>query len=239
MNPPCFPKPRRLILALLSLLGPLAAPALQAEPGRELYQRYMTQAASNDCIELDIDLAHGETFTVDGKKLRYSMYGKDIAEGWSWPEQQPVGGDYFRYKYLPLASESEDRRSYVAEDKVGEPQTMIERWRYDYFLAFNNLAAFIQADDDDAALSLALPDDYPPEALALHASACLTTPNTRESTTFWKATHSTPVDLTLKKRYLIGELKALYLIDRNDGRHLAELLPGTARPTPASHKENP
>ena len=37
------------------------------------------------------------------------------------------------------------------EDKVGEPQLMTERWRYDYFFAFNNLNERT-TDDDDAAL---------------------------------------------------------------------------------------
>lgn len=227
------PLPQRLSICALALLGQLTATPLIAEPGDALYQRYVGQPGNTDCVEVAIDLEHGETFTVNRQILRYPMQDKDIAEGWSWPEQKPVDADYFLYKYLPLASTSEDRRTYVAEDKVGEPQTMTERWRYDYFLAFNNLAAFVPPGDDEAALTLPLPDDTPADALTLHASTCLTPPTTRESTTFWKATHGKPVDLTLKKRYLIGELKALTVVDRRDGRHLAKLLPGKPM------KENP
>jgi hypothetical protein len=221
-----------LLLALL-LSCPLAA---VAEPGPALYRVFAEQPAAADCIEVDIDLAHGETPEALPGALRYPLRGKEIAEGWSWPEGVSSDPDYFRYKYLPLASESEDRRSYEAEDMVGEPQTMTERWRYDYFLAFANFAAFIDAADDDAALVLALPADADPARLALRAEACLTQPATRESTTFWKATHAKPVDLTLKKRYLVGELKAVHAVALDDGRRLATL---QARPIPpAVHKES-
>ena len=44
-----------------------------------------------------------------------------------------------------------------------------------------------------------------------------------DSTTFWKATSATPVDFTLKKRYLIGRLAAVWFYDAASGRMLARL----------------
>jgi len=208
--------------ALLTLL--LSSPLLAgADPGPALFRLFAEQPAATDCIEVDVDLAHGEAAETISGMLRYPLRGKEIAEGWSWPENTSSEPDYYRYKYLPLASESEDRHSYEAEDKIGERQIMTERWRHDYFLAFGNYASFVDLTDDDAALVLTIPADFDPARLALRAEACLTQPTTRESTTFWKATHATPVDLTLKKRYLIGELRAVHVYDLLDGRRLATL----------------
>jgi hypothetical protein len=44
-----------------------------------------------------------------------------------------------------------------------------------------------------------------------------------ESTTFWKATLSQPVDFTLKKRYLIGQLEEVIFYDQASGKVLARL----------------
>lgn len=210
---------RAVLLALL-LSSPLLA---VAEPAPVLFRLFAEQPAATDCIEVDVDLAHGEAPEAVSGTLRYPLRGKEITEGWSWPETASSEPDYYRYKYLPLASESEDRHSYEAEDKIGERQTMTERWRHDYFLAFGNFASFVDPSDDDAALVLTMPADFEPAHLALRAEACLTQPTTRESTTFWKATHATPVDLTLKKRYLIGELRAVHVYDLLNGRRLATL----------------
>lgn len=211
----------------------LASTGAAAESGPALYRLFAEQTAASDCFEVDIDLTHGEAAVIAAGELRYPMRDKAIAEGWSWPDGPASSADYFRYKYLPLASENEDKRVYEAEDMIGERQTMTERWRYDYFLAFSNLAAFVSPDDDDAALFLALPADADLANLGLRAEACLTPPASRESTTFWKATHAQPVDLTLKKRYLIGELQAVHAIDPRDGRRLA-----TLRPSQTQHTSN-
>ena len=59
--------------------------------------------------------------------------------------------------------------------------------------------------------------------VGLRAEVCLNEPVTRESTTFWKATYGKPVDLTLKKRYLVGSLRALHVIAPENGQRLASL----------------
>lgn len=212
---------------LAALLCLCLSASVAADAGPVLYQRFTAQAAAGECFEVDIDLAHGEEAEQATGELRYPMRGKDIAEGWSWPDDTPPTADYFRYKYLPLASDTEDRRQYEAEDMIGKRQTMTERWRYDYFLAFSNVDGFVNPDDEAESLVLPLPSAGDPVALALRAEACLTLPATRESTTFWKATHARPVDLTLKKRYLIGELKAVHAVDPRDGRRVATLYPTT------------
>lgn len=225
----------KAVAAWLALVLSCPLPVV-AEPAQALYRLFAERPAATDCFEVDIDLSHGEAALTTPDALRYPLRGKEIAEGWSWPDGTSRDLDYYRYKYLPLASESEDRHRYEAEDKIGERQTMTERWRYDYFLAFANYAGFVAADDDDAALVLPLPPGTEPANLALHAEACLTPPATRESTTFWKATHAAPVDLTLKKRYLVGELIAVHVVDLHDGRRLATLKPRP--PHPIAQKES-
>ncbi len=193
-----------------------------ADSAPDLYAQFAAHPAQR-CLEIDIDLSHGEAPTFAAGQLHYPMRDKSIAEGWSWPEEKTDDSDYYLYKYLPLATETEDRRTYEAEDKVGEPQTMTERWRYDYFFAFNNMKAFTTTADDEAALLFSLPAGIDPAGVGLRAEVCLTEPVTRESTTFWKATYGKPVDLTLKKRYLIGTLRALHVIAPDDGRKIASL----------------
>jgi len=51
-----------------------------------------------------------------------------------------------------------------------------------------------------------------------------------ESTTFWKATASAPVDFTLKKRYLIGQLDEVWYYDAASGQVLARLPAGGRKP---------
>lgn len=215
---------RTLCFSCLMVLGwmPGFASTAQADPAPALYQRFAAQPETR-CLELDIDLTHGEPAHFAEGHLHYPMRDKSIAEGWSWPEEKTENSDYYLYKYLPLASESEDRRTYEAEDKVGEPQTMTERWRYDYFFAFNNIKSFSSTGDDEDALLFSLPAGIDPSGLGLRAEVCLNEPVTRESTTFWKATYGKPVDLTLKKRYLMGHLRALHVIDPNNGRKISSL----------------
>ena len=144
--------------------------------------------------------------------------------GWNWhPADAMAGGDYYAFKYLQLASEVEDGRSYQGEDKIGSPQEFRVQTRYDYFFAFNNLNEFSTTDDDDAALLFSLPTGIDPASVGLRAEVCLSEPVTRESTTFWKATYGKPVDLTLKKRYLVGSLRALHVIAPENGQRLASL----------------
>lgn len=212
---------------LLSLLVVAALPGvLHAESGASLYARIASQPVAGECIEVDVDLSGAPGLADDGKELTYPMAFNNIAEGWSWqPGSNPAHEDYYRYKYLPLGSTEEERGTYLAEDQIGEIQTMQVRWRYDYFLAFDNLYDFYRREPNDAAgFASHLPVTRAAHT-AMHARACLEAPLTSESTTFWKATHGQPVDFTLKKRYLIGKLQAIDFVDKQNGSIISTLNP--------------
>src|SRR5574343_1609424 len=168
-------------------------------------------------IEVAVDLAGNVLdVAVSGDRVRalYRMAFNQIAEGWSWqPLANPEVEDYYRFKFLPLQSVLVDRGEYAGEDKIGTAQQMKISWRYDYFLAFDNLYDFYpRVVDDDAGFSANLP-----AALAgrvgLRARAHLVEPVVSESTTFWKAIHARPTDFTLKKRYLVGKLDEIDFVD--------------------------
>ncbi len=224
----------RLLRPLSLLLAITTTPFYaHAASGIALYARLAAHPQPGECIDVDLDIPPGEIFSADSPgnspQLHYPMRYNDIAEGWSWPETPAQQGmDYFRFKYFPLGSETEERGSYQQEDKIGEPQQMRVRWRYDYFLAFPNLASFIAPGSEEPDL-VSPAAQVPPEAVKLRAHACLTAPVTRESTTFWKATHGSPVDFTLKKRYLTGLLQRIEFIDGRNGQTIATLHP---RPHP-------
>jgi hypothetical protein len=154
----------------------------------------------------------------------YRMDLNQVTEGWNWhPESALVGADYYRAKFLPLGSVSEERGSYQGEDKVGESQVFTVEWRYDYFATFENHNEFFvqHTADDDSGFSAAVDATVPIERIALAARITLNEPCTAQSTTFWKATHARPVDFTLKKRYLNGVLETVVFYDRHSGRVLA------------------
>ena len=184
-------------------------------------------------VEVDVDLGSG-AFEVDiaGERARvlYRMAFNQIAEGWSWrPLADPAVEDYYQFKFLPLQSVAVERGQYEQEDKIGTPQQMQVRWRYDYFLAFENLYDFYpRRVDDDAGFSAELPVAAMAH-LGLRAKARLLEPVISESTTFWKATYGKPTDFTLKKRYLMGALDEVDFIDTRDGQVLCRILPGQAR----------
>lgn len=162
-------------------------------------------------------------------QIRYRMAFNQVTEGWNWhPEAKLDAADYYRYKFLPLGSVTEPRPAYRGEDKLGEPQTMRVEWRYDYFFAFDNLYDFYpRAVDDDAGFAVTVAvsaatarrligGDLRMALRGRLAAQCLS-----ESTTFWKAIHARPVDFTLKKRYLIGQLDEVLFVDRASGQLLA------------------
>jgi hypothetical protein len=100
------------------------------------------------------------------------------------------------------------------------------RWRYDYFLAFDNLYAFYPRDgDDEAGFSADLPAPVIGH-LGLRARGHLRLPVISESTTFWKATYGQPVDFTLKKRYLIADLEQIEFVDTASDRVLCRIPAG-------------
>ncbi len=202
------------------LLAKLPPASLHEAPGRS--------------VEVDIDLVASSGFTVEqhGERLeaRYRMAFNQIAEGWSWrPQADLAVDDYYRYKFLPLQSVPVERGEYTFEDKIGTPQQMKVSWRYDYFLAFENLYDFYPRQvDDDSGFSANLPAAMAGH-VGLRAKARLIEPVISESTTFWKATYGKPTDFTLKKRYLMSALDEIDFVDTTNGKVLCRILPGQAR----------
>lgn len=185
-------------------------------------------------LELDVDLAasSGYSVAVAGQRaeVRYRMAFNQIAEGWSWrPQADPAVDDYYRFKFLPLQSVAVERGEYAHEDKIGSVQQMKVSWRYDYFLAFDNLYDFYpRTVDDEAGFSADLPASVAGH-LGVRAKAHLVEPVIDESTTFWKATYGKPTDFTLKKRYLVGVLDEIDFIDLDSGDVLCRIRPGFDR----------
>ena len=189
------------------------------------------RALPGQAIEVDVDLAAGSGLGVEvtGERaaVRYRMAFNQVAEGWSWqPQADPAVDDYYRYKFLPLQSVAVERGEYLHEDKIGSPQQMKVSWRYDYFLAFDNLFDFYpRSVDDDAGFAAALPAGITGH-LGMRAKARLSEPVISESTTFWKATYGKPTDFTLKKRYLVGVLEEVSFVDLENGSVLCTIRPG-------------
>ena len=215
-------------------------PALAAEPAAKQFEAMASlppasfKAMPGQEIEVDVDLAASSGFTVEvlGERaeVRYRMAFNQIAEGWSWrPLADPAVDDYYQYKYLPLQSVAVEHGSYEFEDKIGVPQQMKVNWRYDYFLAFDNLYDFYpRLADDDAGFSADLPAGAATH-LGMRVRAHLIAPVISESTTFWKATYGKPTDFTLKKRYLMATLDEVEFVDAGTDRVLCRLVPGKAR----------
>ena len=215
-------------LKVLGVALALISGALSAQPVVDDYAQQWAHPEPGRCLQwpVNVQIAPGieRQASAEGVELRYRMLWNNIAEGWSWqPLADPEKTDYYRYKFLPLASLDELRGHYEAEDKIGEPQTMQVHWRYDYFLAFANPSDFYpRATDDDAGFAITVPSA--PERVGMRAEACLIAPVVSESSTFYKATHAHPEDFTLKKRYLIGELKAIEFVDLERGVVLGRLV---------------
>lgn len=196
-------------------------------PGERLH------ATVGQVVEVDVDVGDsGLEVTVDGARAHvlYRMAFNQLAEGWSWqPLANPAVEDYYRFKFLPLQSVADERGAYEQEDKIGTPQQTKVSWRYDYFLAFENLYDFYpRVVDDDAGFSADLPASVAGH-VGMRAIARLIEPVISESTTFWKAIYSRPVDFTLKKRYLVGQLQEIDFVDTDNGRVLCRIRPGQGR----------
>lgn len=220
------------VLFSLFSAGAVAAEAALApcapQPSAAAWQARMAALGAGERvgqrIVVAVDLGASADFAADADgRLHYGMAFNDVAEGWSWqPQAKPEDEDYYRWKFLPLQSFSEEGASYVQEEKIGTPQqTRVER-RHDYFLAFDNPYRFYARGDDGFAVRLppAATGGEPPRLVAI---ARLGDPATAESTTFWKAIHARPVDFTLKKYYLIGALEALVVCDARSARELARI----------------
>lgn len=165
--------------------------------------------------------------------LRYNMVFNQIAEGWSWDERaDPDQRDYYRSKFLPLGFETASRHApEVVELYPGKTVEVKNRWRYEYFLAFDNLYNFYERKvDDDAGFDAAvvmkaeeakrLTEGKTVRMLVL---CRLKLPYHTESNTFWKATFAEPVDYTLRKRYLVGDLLEVWFYDSASGQVLAKV----------------
>lgn len=194
------------------------------------------KAKVGQIVEVDVDLSASGSLEVNeaGERLDvlYRMSFNQLAEGWSWqPLADPAVEDYYRFKFLPLQSVADERGEYVAEDKIGTPQQMKISWRYDYFLAFENLYDFYPRKvDDDSGFSANLPAAVAGH-VGLRAKARLVEPVISESTTFWKAIYSRPTDFTLKKRYLVGRLEEVDFVDTASGEVLCRIQSGQERCT--------
>jgi hypothetical protein len=208
----------------------VAEPSAASSDPAATYARLV--AAGSHCAgqRLWFDVAVGGlelTATAEGQRARYRMAFNQITEAWNWhPEAAAEGRDYYQFKYLPLDSIEEPRPSYAAEDKIGTVQQMQVRWRHDYFLAFDNAYAFFSpADDDDAGFTASWPTMAGSGAILMRALVRLAPPCFAQSTTFWKATSAQPVDLTLKKYYLMGRIERIEFVDRMRGTVRASLTP--------------
>ncbi len=216
------------------------AQALAAEPAARQFEALARlpeaglKAMAGQVIEVDVDLVASSGFTAEviGERaeVRYRMAFNQIAEGWSWrPLADPAVDDYYRYKFLPLQSVVVEKGEYPHEDKIGVTQQVKVTWRYDYFLAFENLHDFYpRVADDDAGFSAELPAGAAAH-LGMRARARLTEPVISDSTTFWKATNGNPIDFTLKKRYLIAVLEEVQFVDTKGDRIHCRIPRGAAR----------
>ena len=233
------------MIFLRSVISVVAAaaifsPAQAAEPADRQFEALAQlppaglHAKPGEKIEVDVDLSASSGFTVEvvGERVeaRYRMAFNQLTEGWSWrPLADPAVDDYYQYKFLPLQSVAVERGEYAHEDKIGVVQQMKVSWRYDYFLAFENLYDFYpRLVDDNAGFSADLPASIAGH-VGLRARAHLIEPVISESTTFWKATYGKPTDFTLKKRYLIGVLDEVHFVDTKSDSIHCRIPHGTAR----------
>ncbi|MFN3883310.1 MAG: hypothetical protein ACK4Q4_00950 [Rhodocyclaceae bacterium] len=229
-------------LAIGFLLAAWPARAVEEAP-RDGKSEYLTRAARTDgqpcaadesitlAVPLPAEMQIGYDAATGRLNVFYPMQFNDLTEGWNWhPEEVAAGRDYYTYKYLPLGSASELRGRGRMTGLDGKTLEYPIEWRYDYFLAFDNPYDFYARDAGEMAGFAA--GFEVPEAQARRLAAgnlrmavrvrlnekCLS-----DSTTYWKATVSQPVDFTLKKRYLVGTLEEVRFLDAATGRVLARL----------------
>jgi hypothetical protein len=194
----------------------LMAPAHLAEQDGQLFS-FAVDLDNSPGFSMDFD-AQGGYLT-----LLYRMAFNNVAEGWSWePLANPDSSDYYRVKFLPLKSTREEKAGPVeVELYPGKRLEVRNVWRYDYFLAFENLYDFYpRAVDDDAGFGARVKVSGLPsrERLKMLAVFRLKAPYHSESNTFWKADFADPVDYTLRKRYLIGQLEEIRFVDNVTGQ---------------------
>lgn len=190
-------------------------------------------------LSFAVDLDNSPNFSMDFDAqsgtlaLLYRMAFNNVAEGWSWePLANPDSSDYYRSKFLPLKSIRNEMAAPVeVEIYPGKRLEVRNEWRYDYFLAFENLYDFYpRTADDDAGFGARVKVmGFPARGhLKMLAVFRLKAPYHSESNTFWKADFADPVDLTLRKRYLIGQLEEIRFVDGETGRVYLRQQPSTS-----------
>ena len=203
---------------------------------------------ADEVFAFAVDLDAGPNFSqqynvVSGRlELRYNMVFNQIAESWSWDElANPDQRDYYLFKFLPLGFETASKHApEVVELYPGKMLEVKNRWRYEYFLAFDNLYDFYERKVDDQAgfdTAVAMKGEEARQlmegkAIRILVVCRLKPPYHTESNTFWKATFAEPVDYTLKKRYLMGDLLEVWFYDSVSGRVMAKVKghPGLSSP---------
>ena len=196
-------------------------------------------SARDGVFAFAVDLDAGPNFTQEydaasGKlSLLYNMVFNQIAEGWSWdPQAAPEQRDYYRSKFLPLGFETASKRApETLELYPGKTVEVKNLWRYEYFFAFDNLYDFYARKvDDDAGFGAVVPMPageaqrlVEGKSIRMLALCRLKAPWHTESNTFWKATFAEPVDYTLRKRYLVGELLEVWFYDGASGKVLVKV----------------
>ncbi|BAN34243.1 hypothetical protein SCD_n00394 [Sulfuricella denitrificans skB26] len=199
----------------------------------------VTANIKDEVFAFAVDLDAGPNFSqkynaASGKlELHYNMVFNQIAEGWSWDElTNPDQHDYYHFKFLPLGFETASKRApKVVELYPGKTLEVKNLWRYEYFFAFENLYDFYERKvDDDAGFDAAVVIKAEEAGLLLEgkrirmlALCRLKPPYHTESNTFWKATFAEPVDYTLRKRYLVGELLEVWFYDSASGKVLTKV----------------
>lgn len=191
-------------------------PAAVAELNGQLFS-FAVDLNNSPGFSMDYD-AQGGVLT-----LLYRMVFNNITEGWSWePLAKPDREDYYRAKFLPLKSTQQEKVAPVeVELYPGKMVVVSNLWRYDYFLAFENLYDFYPREaNDDAGFGGRIKASGLPlrEHLKMLAIFRLKSPYHAESNTFWKADFASPVDLTLRKRYLFGQLEEIRFVDDETGQ---------------------
>lgn len=198
----------------------------------------VAESIKDELFAFSVDLDAGPNFSreydaASGKlALRYNMVFNQIAEGWSWdPLADPDQRDYYHFKFMPLGFEVASKHvPEVVELYPGQSVEVKNRWRYEYFFAFENLYDFYDRKvDDDAGFNAGIEMKAEEakrltesKAVRMLAMCRLKPPYHTESNTFWKATFAEPVDYTLRKRYLVGDLIEVWFYDSASGQVLAK-----------------
>lgn len=225
-----------LFACLISIVLPCLAAPLSLQEAATEYTRQAADCKAGETVTLDVALEESslDTEYAAGRLyIRYNMVFKHVTEGWNWhPEAVPQGGDYYRFKYLPLGTQVEEKGRATRQDADGVHREYVNHWQYDYFFTFDNPDDFYARDSGDNAgfaaeleLTATEAKRLTQEDLRMAMRGRLAQGCTTESTTYWSGLPAKPVDFTLKKRYLIGQLSEVFFYDVRNGNVLARLTP--------------